>query len=297
MAEIKIAAENLSCCLCGLYEEGGGSVATCPDRHTLCTNCLRAYTRAHEKLSKSNQKAPAEMICAMSGCVKALEARERQVGGKDAPASAIRVSRLKPTDVEYETIASKFGKSVEAKWIQELCRLDNPPLRAIFEACKARMEKEGRSGGVGANEALLFHATARAACGAIMREGFDMRRNGSAHGQAYGPGAYFAATAAISHGYSRIDGRNQRCMLLCRVLLGDTSGRDSVAAPSEVFVVNREQQILPTYMIIYADPDDRYTMRLIPSPKMGGQPPPKPRAKKAARAKPAAAKPAAAKPA
>lgn len=278
MAEVKSSA----CCMCGRVLGTEGGLAGCPDGHLLCANCHHVWQRAYGKLLEFDREISdnnPDMICPDLACKQML--KELDGGGpRTVPLSelvgksrSVQIFRLKPTDIEFQTIADKFGKTLSMEYlttmfgkssdkmlIQELYRIDNPPLKAIFEACKARIEREGRRMGgasVGANEALLFHATDRAACGAIMREGFDMRRSGKVNGQVYGPGAYFAADAAVSHGYSRMDGRNQRCMLLCRVILGDASGRDSTMAPGNVFVVNREQQILPTYMIIYSDPEAR----------------------------------------
>ena len=107
---------------------------------------------------------------------------------------------------------------------------------------------------VGANEQRLFHATTRAASGAIVREGFDAHRAGQAHWTALGAGIYVATTAAFSHGYSREDAAGLRAMFVCAVLLGDASGRDShgdgTIRPAQ-YAVHREQQVLPTHLIMY----------------------------------------------
>lgn len=233
-----IAGER--CVLCG----GQDLMAKCETgQHLVCPVCYRAYTRAFEKLEILDS-----CVCPEDGCGGRLIKTEAVV----AQASGARLLLLKQSDAEHRTVAEKFGKTINPKCILSIYRVDNPPLKGIFEACKSRMEKETRyfeGKDIGANEKLLFHATTRAACGGIVREGFDMRRGGQAHGQAHGPGAYFAADAYVSHGYSKLDGRSQRCMLLCRVLLGAT-GRDSKASGG-IFVINREQQLLPTYMIIY----------------------------------------------
>lgn len=232
------------CALCGSLE----TAVSCGERHLLCSPCFRAYSRAFEKLGAG------AVVCPEGDCKGTMS--QGASDGEKAPRMGPQMLRLKNTETEFEAIAEKFGLTMDRTWIVAVYRIENTPLKNVFELCKARIEKEGRTvkgKSIGANEALLFHASSRAACGGIIREGFDMRRAGQAHGTALGPGAYFGGTAEISHGYSRADARNQRCMFLCRVLLGDTTGRDSKSAAG-IYVVNREQQLLPTYFIEYRDP-------------------------------------------
>lgn len=245
------------CGLCGQLEN---HAAACKAGHQLCALCFRAYSRAFVKM------ASMAILCSEDGCSEAMA--QKQAVEPTARIQPVRLVTLHPNEVEFRAVSEKFGRTLDAKWIQSIFRVDNQPLKLIFEACKARIEKEGRVVGgkdIGANEVLLFHATSRAACGGIVREGFDMRRAGDAHGTALGPGAYFAADASMSHGYSKIDGKGQRCMLVCRVLLGNTKGRDSKASGGQ-FVVNREQQLLPAYMIIYQDPNDPLKVALSGAP-------------------------------
>lgn len=165
------------------------------------------------------------------------------------------------SDPAYEMVATLFHRTMPKATITDMYRIVNPPLQVLFEACKARMVKEGRFVGngknqrdLGANEIMAFHATTRAAAGGIIRSGFDLSKAGSAFGTALGTGIYVSPFASFSHGYSSEDTSATRSMLLCRVLLGDTAGRDSKsdgsATPSQ-YVVRREMQCLPSFLLHY----------------------------------------------
>jgi hypothetical protein len=170
------------------------------------------------------------------------------------PRSA-RLEKLEPSDSDYKKISAKFQMTVKHK-ITDIFRISNPPLQILFESVAARMAKEGRfidaskRKNVGANEQLLFHSTSRAAAGGIIREGFDIRRSGAAHGQVLGPGIYLSPNASTAHFYSAADSIAKRSMLVCRALLGDTGGRDSVMSGDE-YCVSRECQVLPVWLIHY----------------------------------------------
>jgi hypothetical protein len=176
------------------------------------------------------------------------------------------MEKMLPSDPAYAMVAELFGRTLDRKWITDLFRVINPSLQILFEACRARMQKEGRlvrttvdvnQKDVGANEALCWHATPRAAAGSIVRSGFDISKAGSATGTALGIGIYVSPFAAFSDGYSQEDSSSKRCMLLCRVLLGDTTGRDSRSDGSKnpsQYVVNREMQVLPSYVLYYEVP-------------------------------------------
>ena len=172
------------------------------------------------------------------------------------------MDKVASSDPAYKMVLDLFGKTLKREWVTDIFRVSNPPMQMLFEACKARMEKEGRlvkkdkdpQVDVGANEQLCFHATARAAAGSIIRSGFDVSRAGSAFGTALGAGIYVSPFASFSHTYSCEDSSSKRCMILCRVLLGDTTGRDSRSdghtMPSQ-YCVRREQQVLPQWVIYY----------------------------------------------
>lgn len=214
----------------------------------MCPQCCKAYETAYEKLN-------AELIlCPSTECFGVVfRSEEETVDEKQKEdAQEIKLELLRPDDSDRKKLVDAFHASVNKSWgtVDKAFRVVNRPLQTIFEACKARMNKEGRKvkgAEVGANEKLLFHATSRAAAGGIVREGFDMRRAGEAHGTALGPGAYFAVEAATSLGYVKRDGHGGCSMLVCKVLVGEPK-RDAVHT-TNVFVVNREQQILPVYLL------------------------------------------------
>lgn len=237
-------AEEPRCVLCGAFE-----VALCCGKgHYCCSPCRAAYTRAHEKLCVT-----ATPTCPVIECISPFV-----VGSEVKPEPRFaRMERVASTHPDCVMAVALFGKTSPANWVTEVYRVSNPPLQALFEACRARMAKEGRRLGskdVGANEIQAWHATPRAAAGGIIREGFNVSRAGSAAGTVLGIGIYVAPNSSFSHMYSREDATSKRCMILCRVLLGDTSGRDSVtdgAASPAQYCVRRECQVMPQFVLYY----------------------------------------------
>jgi hypothetical protein len=172
---------------------------------------------------------------------------------KDDP-KEVRLVPLNSSDEEYKRAVQMFASGIASggmlATVSAVYRVISRPLQTAYEACKARMDKEGRQicgMEVGGNEKLLFHGTTRAAVGGIVREGFDMKRAGEAHGTALGRGAYFATDACTSMGYVKRDAHGNNCMLVCKVLVGAPK-RDAVHVPG-VYVVQKSQQILPVYVL------------------------------------------------
>lgn len=240
-----VMAQAMNCALCAAP---GPAAVMCiaASPHSLCLHCWNAYLRAHEKLCVANSPSCAEPKCTAplyapaDAAAVAPEEKQRD--------DAVRLVPLKPADADYARIAAKFGQSMGASKIQRIFRIVNPPLRRVFEDCRARFEKEGRDCG-GANVMELFHGTSRAATGAIARGGFDMRMVGSSTDLYYGAGIYFSNMAAVSSGYTKCDGAGQGSMLLCDVIMGDP-GKDSKIVGNE-YIVSREQQLCPSYVIYY----------------------------------------------
>lgn len=259
------------CALCGEFDAASG----CAAGHIMCAPCVTACVRATEKLLGPMEIPP---VCPIGNCSEMLIAPSRYATKR----RIARLTRLTFDDADYTDVLNAFGKTMDANLVSEIYRIDNPALRALHETCRERMNREGRvdrrppeavakvkaprrgkaaaaagvapddTKNVGANERRLFHATTRFAAGAIIREGFDAHRAGQAHGTALGPGIYVATNASFSHMYSSEDSVGTRAMLVCNVLLGDTSGRDSNGGGDQ-FAVHREQQVLPTHLIYYRD--------------------------------------------
>lgn len=235
----------MRCALCGAFEVS----PCCEQSHWACVPCRVAYTRAFEKLGMTEK-----LVCPVIECLSPFILSPEEPKLRPRPA---RMDKVTSADPAYTMVLDLFGKTLKREWVTDIFRVSNPPMQMLFEACKARMEKEGRlvkKDDVGANEQLLFHATARASAGAIVRSGFDVSRAGSAFGAALGIGIYVSPFATFSHCYSCEDSSSKRCMLLCRVLLGDTTGRDSrsdgMAAPNQ-YCVKREQQVFPQFVLYY----------------------------------------------
>lgn len=231
------------CFICKEY----GAASACGAGHPICEACVRASELTAQKLSQlTGMEFPA--LCPYADCEGVVKSTPRV-----APQRLARLVKVETTNPEYASVADKFMESMKTSAIQSIYRVENPALKAVHEACRARMTKETRivhGKDVGANEKLVFHGTTREAAGSIIREGFDTHRAGSAHGTAYGAGIYVGTEARVSVTYCKPDSTGTATMFLCSALLGDTTGRDSQSGPN-LFVVYREQQVLPLYIIYF----------------------------------------------
>lgn len=232
-AAVGAAALIERCSLCGALEPPATTCAA-EEPHHLCGACWNAYAVAHQK----NRAIP---MCAEITCAAALHA----AAPKTCSRSSVRMVQLEgdpgQRSDEHEKIVEQLGES-GAKGAQEIFRVDNPPLRGIFEACRARLEKGGRANG--ANIKTLFYSTTRAAAVAIARSGFDTRLPGGGRGNE--DGFLFSTSAAAARKHFASD-----CLLLCEVLVGDP-GRDCKEM-RDGFVVTREQQLYPGHVIHYGE--------------------------------------------
>lgn len=232
---------EIACCICGVL--GRDLPASCTKKlHKVCKGCFGAYSLAFVRVG-------ADSICPDFDCDGSIECKEDKKDNKnDAAPRPVKLITVKPSDVDYKKVSDIFMNTMKGYHaaVEKIFRIENDALRGIYEACRDRIKKQRGD----ANEQILFHGTSRAASGGIAREGFDLRRVGKAHGAVYGPGVYFATDAITSHGYTKEDTKHDRCMLLCSVIIGDSKKGDSYDGKS-FFVVNREQQILPTHVIYY----------------------------------------------
>jgi len=89
--------------------------------------------------------------------------------------------------------------------------------------------------------ALVFHGTSETNIDVICREGLDPKRR---HGQAYGPGEYFAETNGISFAYCK----GGKKMLVFAVLM-DKTGLTTKAG--EIVVINKTSHQLPLFVVSF----------------------------------------------
>jgi hypothetical protein len=81
-------------------------------------------------------------------------------------------------------------------------------------------------------------------------------------GIAYGVGVYFSSKATYSHTYAIATSKGERCMFVCRVLVGTTTrgnssmktrpiGFDSTTDGNHIFVTYHDAQAYAEYLITY----------------------------------------------
>eukprot|EP00931_Biecheleriopsis_adriatica_P045287 TRINITY_DN25958_c0_g1_i1.p1 TRINITY_DN25958_c0_g1~~TRINITY_DN25958_c0_g1_i1.p1 ORF type:complete len:623 (+),score=115.21 TRINITY_DN25958_c0_g1_i1:32-1900(+) len=146
------------------------------------------------------------------------------------------------------------------------------------------------------NEVYLWHGTSPQGALGIVDSGFRIDMAGTSTGMMFGPGAYFAECCSKSDEYAKDDSKgiykNLYCLLLCRVVLGETlqlttggeatlgmiksainSGSyDSVLGNREAsvntyreFVVYDERQVYPEFVLLYVHTyDQTSTGELLP---------------------------------
>jgi len=228
------------CVVCG--EINAGSSCGGEEKHLLCAACVKACAMCAAK-TQGTVIGDALCACPVEDCSGFISG-----AAPDHHAAPRRIVRLvKLRGGEADAALETFKQPMKGAKSLDVFRVENPALLAIYEACKMRLNKVP----AGANETMVFHGTDRGAAGSICREGFDIRRSGSVHGQVLGAGVYLAEVAKVSDGYTKVDATGRRCMFHCRALLG-TVGRDCVAGGNGVFVVAREQQIYPAFVIYYS---------------------------------------------
>eukprot|EP00812_Abedinium_dasypus_P008514 NODE_226_length_1780_cov_395.400580.p1 GENE.NODE_226_length_1780_cov_395.400580~~NODE_226_length_1780_cov_395.400580.p1 ORF type:complete len:527 (-),score=120.11 NODE_226_length_1780_cov_395.400580:182-1555(-) len=127
------------------------------------------------------------------------------------------------------------------------------------------------------NETFLFHGTSAVAADSITTGDFRVNLAGSHCGTLYGRGVYFAENSTKCDEYTRPDLEGNRCLLICRVVLGRvyyTDKQDADARNCEdacikgrfhsvigdrqkcrgtfrEFIVFDEEQVYPNYILTY----------------------------------------------
>ena len=134
--------------------------------------------------------------------------------------------------------------------------------------------------GLHLNEFLLFHGLPSEIAKRVLLQGLDPRYAGEHFGKLFGQGIYTASNSSKSDIYTTADDDGRRCMLVVRTCLGEAHHADS-AAPKMLrpperadgrgplssvvartlhdggcvehpeFIVYKETQVLPEYMIYY----------------------------------------------
>lgn len=126
------------------------------------------------------------------------------------------------------------------------------------------------------NTVLLFHGTSFQAADAIAKEDFHISRSGSNRGALFGKGIYLAESCTKADEYGKEGPDHLRCMLACRVTLGNVlycddvspdvakleracmgayhsvlGDREKVHGTFREFIVYDEDQVYPEFVITY----------------------------------------------
>jgi hypothetical protein len=192
-----------------------------------------------------------------------------------------KIFKAEPVEKAYYPLASIRGwhDDVEIIKIQRVENGDQSEASNLrYESARRNMKDQldgtGKSFTQGVHTRWLFHGTE--AIDAIIedpQDGFSELMSGSAVGNVWGPGIYFARDAAYSVGFSRENTDGSKSMLLCHV----TTGMCTVGAPGmricpkrtghhkfnstvdslsnpEIFVLQKSEGAVPAYVITYVPP-------------------------------------------
>ena len=152
-------------------------------------------------------------------------------------ATDILTFEVAQSSVEFHEIAGMIlGGTVPANSppqlaVTRLLRVQNKALWSRFLDTRERMEKQSSAG---PNEKLLFHGTSAAKAEGIRDAGFLRSFSAS---NVFGQGAYFSlhASYSLQELYSPTDKAGQKCLIVARVLVGDSClGLPGDVVPSKV---------------------------------------------------------------
>ncbi|CAF3433813.1 unnamed protein product [Rotaria sp. Silwood2] len=110
-------------------------------------------------------------------------------------------------------------------------------------------------------EKRLYHGCPEQAANSIIEECFN-RSFAGVNGIRYGLGVYFSSNATYSHGFTKTNTNEERCIFIARVLIGKTTrgdssmktrplGFDSTTDGDHIFVTYHDAQAYAEYLITY----------------------------------------------
>lgn len=166
------------------------------------------------------------------------------------PEKGVKVERCNPSDLSW---LQSLWKEREAHGnVVEAWKVENPLLAYHF---RERRDELSRELGHLPHNLHGFHGTHPDNVLSICENGFDRSKRGSAVGQVYGAGEYFAKNPNVSMGYCR----EGEYMLVCRLTLGfessdqRNSDGDHIWVPgAHYYVISSPAQVLPEYIVKFS---------------------------------------------
>jgi len=166
------------------------------------------------------------------------------------PEKGVRVERCNPSDLSW--LQSLWLEREADGHVTEAWKVENPLLAYKF---RSRCNELNRELGRSPHDLHGFHGTHPDNILSICQNGFDRGKRGSAVGQVYGAGEYFAKNPNVSMGYCR----DCEYMLVCRLSLGfessdeSNSDGDHIWVPAmKYYVISSPAQVLPQYIVRFS---------------------------------------------
>ena len=170
----------------------------------------------------------------------------------------IRVKVSKNSE-EYKSIIDPFDQAMKGQYteIVKLERIQNERWYMQYIAhCKDFKKRLGMD-----TEKRLYHGCPDTSADLISKDCFN-RSFAGVNGVLFGCGVYFSTNAVYSHSYAKVNASGERCMFVCRVLVGKTTkgdssmktrplGFDSTTDGNHMTVTYHDAQAYAEYLITY----------------------------------------------
>lgn len=248
------------CPLCkgkGLHDRGacnscqGGkarpSCGHCEDSRPLCESCSSCI-EGDRALAGQRERNRTHQV------------RGRHDADTHPPPKGVTIERCTPS--QFSDLSKLFEEREGSCDVEDAWKVDNPRLTWNFHQRRRQLEQLlGRE----PDELQGFHGTSPENIIPICQDGFDRSKRGSAVGQIFGSGEYFAKSPDVSIAYCK----GSEYMLVCRLCLGIESSSEENGDGDHIWVPNRSyyviaspSQILPLYIVKFAAPHFDCMLRL-----------------------------------
>ncbi|CAG0901880.1 unnamed protein product [Darwinula stevensoni] len=153
--------------------------------------------------------------------------------------------------------------------VQGVERVQNPYLWEMYQNRRDLFLKQNDRDLKRLNEKYLWHGTSRENLDNICERNLDWRRHGINVGQIYGQGTYFTDDPLLAARYAQSSPshRNEKCMLLMRVLVGKCAlGNGSMTMPPDGYETTADNVLSPKIFVKYHDQDYYPEYAMVKSP-------------------------------
>lgn len=196
----------------------GGNFSLTPKASSIFPSALFSYNTSNNRSSANDCKVtpvtdPALMTKIQEVFDKTWQDRAYKGQHKVQKLKVVRAERVFNTKVRieyFDEVKQVKSRADERPVARENLLTQNVDTAALAPDLDATV-----------NEALMFHGSSPEGANAILRTRVKVIGSGTAHGDLYGPGCYFADTPCKADTYARPQGDGTCGMIISRVVLGN----------------------------------------------------------------------------